>query len=367
MTWSVISMVLLVGAGTGVWLYRSIDLAEPETDGISIPSPDEVDVFPSQIAASRFVPVAALLFLGQVLLGGLLAHYYVERDAFFGLGELLGVDFLSLLPFAMAKTWHIDLAVLWIATLWLGAGQFPAALAVVGALALPVGSLGSVALALPWLGVTGGVASVGLRRLLSRGLRPLPDLAVDAALLYVPVGAVALLLQRAGIDLRFEPIIVLLTVVHYHYAGFVLPLVTGLAGRRFANGGRLVDGVAGRAAAAATLVVVVNLALIAVGITFSPLVEVVAVTLFTVAVAAFALLVLRGVAPSLPPLPRALLSVAALTLVVTMSLALAYGYSAFPATGRLISIGEMVAYHGSLNAVGFALPALLAFRLLDER
>ncbi|NHN47915.1 cytochrome B [Halostella sp. JP-L12] len=129
MTWSVISMVLLVaGAGIGVWLYRSVDLAEPETEGISVPSPDDVDVFPSQIAAARFVPVAALLFLGQVLLGGLLAHYYVERDAFFGLGELLGVDFLSLLPFAMAKTWHLDLGILWIATLWLGAGLFLPAL-----------------------------------------------------------------------------------------------------------------------------------------------------------------------------------------------------------------------------------------------
>lgn len=41
---------------------------------MSVPSPDEVDVFPSRIAASRFVPVAALLFLGQVLLGGPLAR-----------------------------------------------------------------------------------------------------------------------------------------------------------------------------------------------------------------------------------------------------------------------------------------------------
>jgi nitric oxide reductase subunit B len=58
------------------------------------------------------------------MLGGLLAHYYVERDAFFGLGELLGIDFLQLVPFAIAKTWHIDLGILWIATLWLGAGLF---------------------------------------------------------------------------------------------------------------------------------------------------------------------------------------------------------------------------------------------------
>jgi len=43
------------------------------------------------------------------------------------------------------------------------------------------------------------------------------------------------------------------------------------------------------------------------------------------------------------------------------------GYSAFPTTGTLISIGEMVASHGSLNAVRFALPAFLAFRLLDKQ
>ncbi|USZ67226.1 cbb3-type cytochrome c oxidase subunit I [Halorussus salilacus] len=125
MTWSVIAMVLLVaGAGAGVWLYKSIELDEPETEGVTVPRPSEVSLFPGQAAALRFVVVGAGLFLAQVLLGGLLAHYYVERDAFFGLGEMLGIDFLSLLPFAIAKTWHIDLGILWIATLWLGAGLF---------------------------------------------------------------------------------------------------------------------------------------------------------------------------------------------------------------------------------------------------
>lgn len=310
---------------------------------------------------SAAVGAVAWLAVAAAALGGTLAlsvvELYVALAALVLVPLGLGLAVTAADPAVVALPYRVAVA-----------GQFPAALAVVGALALPVGSLGSVALAVPWLGVTGLVASVGLRRLAARGLRPLPDLAVDAALLYVPVGAVALLLHRAGISLRFEPLIVLLTVVHYHYAGFVLPLVTGLSGRRLAGGdGRFDDGLAGRVAAAATLVIVVNLALIAVGITFSPLVEVVAVALFTAAVTAFALLVLRGVAPSLPPLSRALLSVASLTLVVTMTLALVYGYSAFPATGTLISIGEMVAFHGSLNAVGFALPALLAFRLLDER
>ncbi len=125
MTWSVVAMVLLVaGAGAGVWLYKSLDLPEPSAEGIEVPHPDDFDLLPSQAAAVKFVAVAALLFVGQVLLGGLLAHYYVERGGFFGLGELLGVSVLQLLPFAIAKTWHIDLGVLWIATMWLGAGLF---------------------------------------------------------------------------------------------------------------------------------------------------------------------------------------------------------------------------------------------------
>ncbi|WP_323677889.1 cbb3-type cytochrome c oxidase subunit I [Halorubellus sp. PRR65] len=125
MTWSVGAMVLLVAAaGIGVWLYTSVELPEPEVDSIAVPDPGDVALLPSQRAASRYVPVAAALFVVQVLLGALLAHFYVERAAFFGLGDALGVNVLQLLPFALAKTYHIDLAIVWIATLWLGAGLF---------------------------------------------------------------------------------------------------------------------------------------------------------------------------------------------------------------------------------------------------
>ncbi len=125
MIWSVISMVLLVGAvGIGVFLYKSVELPEPTTEGIEIPPPDEINLTPSQRAATRFIPLAGLLFTVQVLLGGLLAHYYVERHAFFGVEEVFGVHIVEALPFALAKTFHLDLGILWIATLWLGAGLF---------------------------------------------------------------------------------------------------------------------------------------------------------------------------------------------------------------------------------------------------
>ncbi|GAB3312485.1 cbb3-type cytochrome c oxidase subunit I [Haloplanus salinarum] len=125
MTWSVIAMVLLVaGAGFGIWLYRSVRLPEPSADGLSVPEPGDVSVFPSQRSALRFVPVAAGLFLAQVLLGGLLAHFYIERAGFFGIEEVFGVHILQILPFSIAKTWHIDLGILWIAATWLGAGLY---------------------------------------------------------------------------------------------------------------------------------------------------------------------------------------------------------------------------------------------------
>jgi len=110
--------------GAGILLYRSIELPEPSAEGIEVPEPGQVEVFPSQRAALRFLPVAAGLFLAQVLLGGLLAHFYVERAGFFGIEEIFGVHVLQVLPFALARTWHIDLGVLWIAATWLGAGLF---------------------------------------------------------------------------------------------------------------------------------------------------------------------------------------------------------------------------------------------------
>ena len=129
MLWSVVSVVLLVAAvGIGVLAYRTVSLPEPTTQGVSIPAPDELDLLPSQRAATRFIPLAAVLFTIQVFLGGLLAHYYVERGAFFGVESVFGVDLVSTLPFALAKTFHLDLGILWIATLWLGIGLFLAPL-----------------------------------------------------------------------------------------------------------------------------------------------------------------------------------------------------------------------------------------------
>lgn len=249
--------------------------------------------------------------------------------------------------------------------------HLPTALAVVVAFLFPRGSSASAALVVPWLVVTVVLGLYGLSRVFE-GPGSLPDLAVDAAFLYVPVAGAALLLHRAEVFLGFPPVIILLTSIHYHYAGYVLPLAVGLTYRELfvddvGFGGGLVAGVA----AVTTLVIVVAIALIGLGITFSPVLEIVAVVLFTLAVAAFAVTTALRVAPHQPRPARALLTLASASLVVTMSLALLYGFSAyptshtvFPGSMELVSIPRMIRIHGTLNAFGFALPALLAHKYL---
>ncbi|WP_249038786.1 hypothetical protein [Haloterrigena salifodinae] len=76
-----------------------------------------MSVTPAQYAAARYVPVAGALFVVQAHVGAFLAHHYVERTGFYGIGEALGVDLVSLLPFSVGRTWHVNLGILWITML----------------------------------------------------------------------------------------------------------------------------------------------------------------------------------------------------------------------------------------------------------
>lgn len=214
-----------------------------------------------------------------------------------------------------------------------------------------------------WIPVSGLLALAGFERARERGVhrapRDLSETLVDAGLAYVPVAAVALVLYNQGITFWFDPIIVFLTAVHFHFAGFTLPIVAGVTGRHL-------GGFRGLARTVASLILV-GPAIIAIGISFSPLVEVVAVGGFTLAVAAFGLLVLVRVVPTLDVVPGALVIVSALALPVSMVLALGYGIAAFSGTNPLgLDIGRMVSLHGSLNAYGFALCGVAGWRVARD-
>jgi hypothetical protein len=221
-------------------------------------------------------------------------------------------------------------------------------------------------LAAAWLLPTGLAALTGLLRLVARGNVQADELCIDAGLIYLPVGAVWLLFNRLGLNpLGFGSTIVLLTAVHFHYAGFAAPILAGLLGRQLA----IVRPAAWPLFRLVAAGVIAGIALVAAGITlarYTPLVEVAAALLFAATLLGLAALTLVAGLPAMTGrLARALLAVSAASLIVTMLFAASYAVGQFLGA-PIVGIPRMVQVHGWLNAVGFVLCGLLAWTLSDQ-
>jgi len=237
--------------------------------------------------------------------------------------------------------------------------QLVAALLLLPSFALYPG-LRAGALALPWLSFTAVVGLLGLIRLVTVGHRTAAGIATSAALIFLPIGGGWVLASRWGVEpMGFREPIVLLTGVHFHFAGFALPILTGLvAGVR--------RDVAARLAVAG---VVIGVPFVAVGITAGRTVPVVELSaawfLAATCLLVVALQVTRAARAAFWP-ERVLFAVSGLALLVGMSLAAVYALSTYRAAYWL-TIPQMIPWHGTLNALGFALPALLAWHLTRLR
>jgi nitric oxide reductase subunit B len=120
--WSVLSLISLLG-GIGVMMaafgrWRLLGWHGKDQQKLAFIEPGEVALTPAQRVTAYFFLVMALLFLLQSLLGGSVQHYRAELTNFFG------IDLARLLPFNLARTWHLQLAIFWVATSYLAAGIF---------------------------------------------------------------------------------------------------------------------------------------------------------------------------------------------------------------------------------------------------
>ncbi len=125
--WSALSLItLLSGIGAILFFFGKFDYLG--WGGEKSPAHFHESAFagwkltPSQRATGKYFGVVAGLFLLQALAGGALAHYRVEPGAFYGL------DIASVLPYNLLRTWHLQLAIFWIATAWVAGGLFLAPL-----------------------------------------------------------------------------------------------------------------------------------------------------------------------------------------------------------------------------------------------
>ena len=126
--WTIISIVLLImGVGLLCWFFLrereewQQDLTPESGFGDSNPLIGIIPT-PSMRAVKKYIWVVAALILLQIVLGAITAHYAIEGHDFYGF------PLSEFLPYALTRTWHVQLAVLWIATAWLGAGLYLAPL-----------------------------------------------------------------------------------------------------------------------------------------------------------------------------------------------------------------------------------------------
>jgi nitric oxide reductase subunit B len=120
--WTMASIILLLaGIAAMLWL-QGARKHEPETTPPKADPLLSLTATPSMKATRKYFFVVIGLFLAQIGLGAITAHYAVEGNSFFG------IPIGDILPYVTTRTIHTQLGVFWIATAWLATGLFIAPL-----------------------------------------------------------------------------------------------------------------------------------------------------------------------------------------------------------------------------------------------
>lgn len=110
--WSAISLIALLGGTALVLLaFGKFDYLgwKRNTENV-MPKFKVGQPTKYQQATIKFFVIVSLLFLAQTLVGGITAHYRAEP------GDFYGIDLSGIFPSNVVRTWHLQLAVFWIAT-----------------------------------------------------------------------------------------------------------------------------------------------------------------------------------------------------------------------------------------------------------
>lgn len=186
----------------------------------------------------------------------------------------------------------------------------------------------------------------------------LPEGCIQAATVFPAIGAAWIVAHRANwTPWNFDPLIVLLTAAHFHHAGFTLPLMAGLNAK--ANPGSWTR--------FSCVAILLGVPLVAAGITCThfgvlPFVEPFGVTVLVLGALSVAVSqIQRGLEKERRAWVRLGFVVSGVSLLAAMLLALGFGLRyVFP--NLALTMPQMWAIHGTLNAFGFGLCGILAWR-----
>jgi nitric oxide reductase subunit B len=103
--------------GLIIWIYE-LYLNDPDDAPMDPVFANFRPLTPSQRKIGKYFLVVAGVFLLQILVGSIMAHYYSERADFYG----IKID--SVLPFNFLRDVHIQTPLVWIGLSWIGAALF---------------------------------------------------------------------------------------------------------------------------------------------------------------------------------------------------------------------------------------------------
>ncbi|MEZ6044717.1 MAG: YndJ family transporter [Planctomycetaceae bacterium] len=201
------------------------------------------------------------------------------------------------------------------------------------------------------------VAIAGGRRLVFEKWT-LSLLVVSLGQLFYPIAALALILWKLDVALFGLPIgIIMLTSLHFHFAGLGLPVLLSQLENAFPI----------QKLRVLPLLIVLTIPLVGIGIACSPLLEVCAAMLLSLQLMIVAIWQLEAGMKFLKTNKTAaiLLMISAISLLGSMPLAMVYASGEFLQIQQL-QIPTMIIWHGSLNACGYCLCGLVGFNLLQS-
>jgi len=114
---------VMAAAGLALFVFFRFDFHK-DLEGLALDSGVGARIAAMPISISQrksakfFVVVMGLLFL-QLMMGGLMAHYTVHPSSFYGF------DFVpKMFVYNWIKSWHLQLAIFWIAVAWVGSALY---------------------------------------------------------------------------------------------------------------------------------------------------------------------------------------------------------------------------------------------------
>jgi len=205
----------------------------------------------------------------------------------------------------------------------------------------------------------------GLGRIFRGGYRRLQLASPAVAFLSLPIGGAWLVASRLGLQpLGFHEPIVLLTAVHFHYAGFAAAMMVRPVARVVAPADSNGDsrGAAVRVFRVFAVGVLLGPAMLAIGFLLGPQWKLVVASLLALSEVALAIAFVASFRRVMRAAVRLLLGAASASMVVSMVYAVIWAVGEYPLQ-PFVGIPTMALVHGSINAFGFALCGLLGWTL----